>query len=138
MTSPVFVDTGYLIASVVADDPYAAAAEVWFERTQEERTPLVVSSAILTEFGDGFAKVKRWGMAHPVIDALLDDPAVSVVTVDLGILRRAVALRNQHRDKSWGITDCTSFVIMKDRAITTALACDRHFVQAGFRALLIE
>jgi predicted nucleic acid-binding protein len=39
-------------------------------------------------------------------------------------------------DKSWSLTDCISFVVMADRGLTEALTGDRHFEQAGFRALL--
>jgi uncharacterized protein len=33
-------------------------------------------------------------------------------------------------------TDCISFAAMKDEGIIEALTGDRHFEQAGFRALL--
>lgn len=35
-------------------------------------------------------------------------------------------------DKNFSFTDCTSFVVMKERSLETALTSDRHFVQAGF------
>ncbi|OGA06253.1 MAG: hypothetical protein A3D95_01060 [Betaproteobacteria bacterium RIFCSPHIGHO2_12_FULL_69_13] len=38
------------------------------------------------------------------------------------------------RDKDFSFTDCTSFVVMKERRIGAALTNDRHFVQAGFQA----
>lgn len=36
------------------------------------------------------------------------------------------------RDKDFSFTDCTSFVVMKERRLRTALTSDRHFLQAGF------
>ncbi|MEW6690194.1 MAG: hypothetical protein AB1452_14010 [Pseudomonadota bacterium] len=36
------------------------------------------------------------------------------------------------RDKDFSFTDCTSFVVMKERRIRAALTNDRHFTQAGF------
>ena len=41
-------------------------------------------------------------------------------------------------DQRWSVTDCSSFLIMEERGITDALAYDRDFEQAGFRALLRE
>ena len=41
-------------------------------------------------------------------------------------------------DQSWSLTDCASFLVMEERNITDALAYDRDFEQAGFRALLRE
>lgn len=37
------------------------------------------------------------------------------------------------RDKDFSYTDCTSFVVMKERRIRAALTSDRHFAQAGFQ-----
>jgi len=39
-------------------------------------------------------------------------------------------------DKEWGLTDCISFVVMKDRKLTDVLTTDHHFEQAGFKSLL--
>lgn len=39
------------------------------------------------------------------------------------------------RDKAFSFTDCTSFVVMQERRIRTALTSDRHFVQAKFEVV---
>jgi predicted nucleic acid-binding protein len=39
-------------------------------------------------------------------------------------------------DKPWSLTDCISFVVMADEGLTEALTGDRHFEQAGFKAML--
>ena len=39
------------------------------------------------------------------------------------------------RDKDFSFTDCTSFVVMKERRLRAALTTDRHFAQAGFELL---
>ncbi len=38
----------------------------------------------------------------------------------------------------WSLTDCLSFVVMKELGIKDALTPDEHFDQAGFHALLRE
>lgn len=40
--------------------------------------------------------------------------------------------------KSWGLTDCLSFMAMEQQSIQAALTTDEDFLQAGFRALLLE
>ena len=52
------------------------------------------------------------------------------------LYQRAFALYCQRMDKEWGLTDCISFVVMRERGLTEALSADKHFEQAGFRALL--
>jgi len=47
----------------------------------------------------------------------------------------AIALSST-TDKEWGLTDCISFVAMRQRNLTEALTADSDFEQAGFKALL--
>src|SRR5205809_540855 len=35
-----------------------------------------------------------------------------------------------HQDKDWGLTDCISFVVMKERGLVIAMTADTHFRQA--------
>ena len=48
----------------------------------------------------------------------------------------ALNLYKKHQDKSWGLVDCISFVVMKRYEVTKSLTFDRHFIQAGFQALM--
>lgn len=45
---------------------------------------------------------------------------------------RAWRLFLERRDKTYSLTDCLSFVVMRRLRLTTALATDSHFVQEGF------
>ena len=42
------------------------------------------------------------------------------------------------KDKEWGLTDCISFIVMKDHGLKYALTSDEHFQQAGYISLLME
>ena len=59
-----------------------------------------------------------------------------VVNVDTGLMADAVDLYQDRKDKTWGLTDCISFVLMNRLGLSDALTADKHFEQAGFRALL--
>jgi hypothetical protein len=58
------------------------------------------------------------------------------VPASSGLFAQALDLYHQHRDKEWTLTDCTSFLVMRERDITGVLTGDHHFEQAGFTALL--
>jgi len=59
-----------------------------------------------------------------------------LIYVDSELLHKALTVYEQHQDKSWGLVDCASFVLMQDKNVYQALTSDRHFEQAGFRCLL--
>ena len=70
--------------------------------------------------------------------SLRNNPNVEIVA-QTGRQFRVAADRYASRlDQRWSITDCASFIVMEQRGLTDALAHDRDFVQAGFRALLRE
>jgi predicted nucleic acid-binding protein len=39
------------------------------------------------------------------------------------------------KDKAFSFTDCTSFVVMRERRLKRALTSDGHFTQAGFEVV---
>ncbi|MEX0614137.1 MAG: hypothetical protein WD738_09030 [Pirellulales bacterium] len=71
-----------------------------------------------------------------MLDDLADDPDTTVLPADQELLEKAIALFAARPDKDWSLTDCTSFVVMQENALTEALSADHHFEQAGFAPLL--
>jgi predicted nucleic acid-binding protein len=129
----VFADTFYFIALLNADDEAHAAAD---EFAGDASLRLVTSAWILTELADGLAETDGRKVVRNLLTDLETDPRVEVVLPEPGLWRRGIDLYADRPDKEWSLTDCLSFVIMKDRALTDALTADHHFIQAGFRALL--
>ena len=52
------------------------------------------------------------------------------------LFEQGVGLYDERHDKQWSLTDCISFVVMKQRNLQDALTGDHHYEQAGFTALL--
>jgi predicted nucleic acid-binding protein len=59
----------------------------------------------------------------------------TVVRADRTRFDQALELYHRHDDKLWSLTDCLSFIVMHERGLSVALTGDRHFVQAGFKAV---
>jgi hypothetical protein len=133
MSAPVFVDTQYLLGLANPDDEWHPAAVAAAGRIRGRR---VTTDAILIEFGDAMCGVYHRGEGARAMAHLRADPEVECVPVDRDLFDRALALYSARSDKDWSLTDCISFVLMADRKIEAALTADRHFQQAGFRALL--
>ena len=76
------------------------------------------------------------GAASQFIRQCYQTPNIRVVSVDTALLDRALELYGARPEKDWGLTDCISFVVMKEQGLIYAVTADIHFVQAGFVALL--
>ncbi len=132
----VFVDTAAWIALLDADDALHAAAERVWHQLLQQRSLLLTSDFVLLELADAFATPSSRKQAIAFINDLWRSPAVKVVPVSRNLLDEGWALYSQRLDKGWGLTDCTSFVMMTQERITQAFTSDRHFEQAGFTKLL--
>lgn len=131
-----FLDTSYLIALAVSNDAHHARPLALRERLKHDQTLLVTNSAIILEIGDGLARLRHRRIAISILDFLRNDPSLEVIQLSSHLVEDALALYRQRPDKEWGLTDCVSFVVMRERGITDALTADEHFQQAGFRALM--
>ena len=138
MASEVFLDTAYAIALASERDAYHSQALRLATELRAERVRLVTTQAVLLEIGNALSKERYRLGAIRLLTALEADPAVEVVPLTHDLYSRAFHLFRERLDKEWGMTDCISFVVMRDRGLSQALTPDAHFRQAGFRALLLE
>lgn len=70
------------------------------------------------------------------VDAIFSSRRITIVHVDAVRFARGWQLYKDRPDKEWGLTDCTSFLVMADEEIHEAFAADRHFQQAGYTCLM--
>ena len=132
----VFLDTSFAVAlSSVTDQNHVRAVKL-AHQIEHDRTRLVTTQAILLEIGNSLSKQKYRAAAIQILESLETDPSVEVVLLTHSFYRLAFNLFKQREDKEWGLVDCISFIVMRDRGITDALTADTHFQQAGYRALL--
>lgn len=135
---PIFLDTAYVYALVNTRDEWHHEALSWQKKLERERRGIITTELILVEIADGLAAIRFRTQAAQVIAALQSSPFVEVVAVSSESLNLALELYSQRGDKEWGLTDCVSFLVMRERGLLESLTVDTHFQQAGFRALLRE
>jgi predicted nucleic acid-binding protein len=129
----VFADAFYLIALSNPADTHHQAAVV---ASASLSVRLITTRYVLLEVADALsAPLFRVEVAR-FLRELSADPYIEVIAPDDSLFSRGLDLFERRPDKSWSLTDCTSFVVMADRGLTEALTGDHHFEQAGFRALL--
>lgn len=130
----VFADTSFWIAVVVKQDQYHHRAQQWSVRIAGRITTTV---PVLLETANALARPawRPYGIA--LIDHVQQRQDVEVLSLSPELWRRGWDLYRNRPDKGWSLTDCISFLVMQDAGLVDALTTDDHFLQAGFRALLL-
>jgi predicted nucleic acid-binding protein len=131
--TPIFADTFFFLAVLNAQD--RAFHEKALAANRMDR-PMCTSAWVLIELADHLCDERNRHLYGMIVDALRTDSRYEIIPADQKTLDAAVELYRQRADKAWSLTDCTSFVLMRQKEIREALTGDRHFEQAGFTALL--
>ncbi len=129
------IDTLYIVALLNEKDENHEKANELVEFYNKEL--LVVTDAVLLEIGNSLSRRYKTESVK-MFDELFISPEVEIVRLDETLFNKAFELYSNYSDKTWGLVDCVSFVVMRERGITDALTSDQHFVQAGFNALMLD
>ncbi|MBW4486829.1 MAG: PIN domain-containing protein [Trichocoleus desertorum ATA4-8-CV12] len=129
-----FLDTVFIQALLNKQDQYHDQAKLFLPRMRAA-AEVWLTEAILVEVGNALSAVNR-AAAVQFIQQCYKTTNMRVVTVNTQLLTTALQLYQSRPDKDWGLTDCISFVVMREQNLVDAVTADIHFVQAGYRALL--
>ena len=128
-----FIDTSFSIALVSEkDEDHARAVEL---SLLFDGSPMLTTDSVLLEIGNSLARNFRQEAVETINNFLLSKE-IEIIPLNQNLFNRAFALYQTHKDKTWGLVDCVSFVVMRETGITDALTNDKHFRQAGFNALM--
>lgn len=135
MLRPIFVDTaGWMMLADGSDPAHRkaiAARDSWLERggTFVSSDFILDETLTLLRFRLGLDAAEEWW------SQVEDSPRLSWEWIDPGRAEKARRWMFRWRDKEFSFTDCTSFVVMKERKLRVAFTSDRHFKQAGFEVV---
>ncbi len=124
---PCFADTFYFQARVNPRDEYHEPVLAWSRAHAE---PIVTTELVLIELANSVARSRYRTLVRDYYELLRR--AALVEPVNSQYLAAAWLLYHQHDDKAWSLTDCFSFVIMREKGLRAVLTNDHHFRQAGF------
>ena len=136
MTDSFFLDTAFAIALIFPKDFFHEKALELAKQVEKTKARLVTTRAIVIEIGNALSKEGLRKSAVELIDSMEADEMISIISISDGVYKDAFKLFRSRLDKEWGLTDCISFVVMKQQGITKALTTDQHFQQAGFITLM--
>lgn len=132
----VFGDTSFFFALVAKRDPAHRPAVAAYEKLLRSGARVVTTDYVVDET----LTLTKARIDAPTSLSLLDRMERSE-SIDFELLTSEKFLASKqyfrkHSDHGYSFTDCTSFVVMDELEIRTALTTDRHFHEAGFEVLL--
>ena len=134
----VLLDTSFVIALENKDDPCHGRAKALDDELLRQNATLLMHWGILIEIADGFARLGRRAKGLQLLAKLTGESGYEISPITEALLQEGLDLYRARTDKEWGLTDCISFALMKQRGVAEALSADIHFRQASFKAFLLE
>lgn len=131
MSEPVFVDASAWVAITNRRDRFHQEALAIYRSLLRSSTPFITSTWTAYE---ALSIVKTKLGYHPaeiLWQRILERSIVTLIRVDEAIEAGAVEIFWRHRDKDWGVVDCSSLRIMEATDCHRAFVFDRHFTEAS-------
>ncbi len=132
----IFVDTSAWYALEVEDEiNHEKARRFLAEIATGKHGVAITTDYVLDETMTLLQSKKGLPVAVAFIDKIRKSKSIRVFWVSESVFDKALSIFRKTASSPWSFTDCTSFALMKDLAITEAFTLDNHFKQAGFHKL---
>lgn len=136
--SSLFVDTSGWANFFIPSEAHHAKALEYVRQIKQTQQSLITTNYIVAEL------VALLGSRYPLprnrlfryIHAVKKLSVVKVIHIDKETDAESWRLCESRPDKAWSLVDASSFVVMNQLNIRSALTTDKHFEQAGFIRLL--
>lgn len=135
MAASVFVDTSGWYALIDRKDPEHPFVSALVARLIKDGSRLVTTDYVVDE-SCTLAKARSGSlMAFRLLDLINKTAALDLEWIGAERFRLAEDQFRKYHDQAFSFTDCTSFVVMRERRISEAITTDEHFRIAGFGLL---
>jgi predicted nucleic acid-binding protein len=132
----IFLDSNGWVALLNACDHLHPEASARWSQLGRLRFGVVFTDWVMAETGNSLARTQARRLFVESVKKFGCNPQFRLIEISPALRQRAVELYAERFDKTWGLVDCASFVVMQVEGITDAFTTDRHFEQAGFKCLL--
>ena len=130
----IFLDNGGILAIVNQRDALHEKAVNVNNTLKLVEIQFIITDYILVKVCNALSKHKK--LAIRTLEHLQISKDIKTIKISDSLLDRAIEMYKNYSDKDWGLTDITSFVVMRQKAINEAFTGDHHFKQFGFKILL--
>ena len=132
MRELIFIDTGFVIGLIYEQDQYHQQAINL--SIKYEQYSFATTDAVFLELGNAVVRHSK-PKAIKIIEDFYTSDNINLVNLTPHLFEEAFNLYKQYEDKTWGLVDCLSFIVMWKLNINKVLTFDKHFSQAGFNIL---
>lgn len=132
----VFADTAAFVGILVRRNAFHKVAIEIMTDLRAKKARIFTTEAVLFELANALSAIEFRERVVSFIDTLCSLLSVEIVLTNPELFEKALRLYRERPDKEWSLTDCASFIVMKERGINLAFTSDKHFEQAGFVRLL--
>lgn len=126
-------DTSFYIA---AANPRDALHTATLQLARQLVGTIITTDFVLLEVGNWLSRSGDRSVFIRLMEQLEVDTDTQVIPATHNLFDLGFELYTRRPDKDWSLTDCISFVVMRQHNLTEALTADHHFEQAGFTALM--
>lgn len=130
----VFADISFYQALLHKKDRWHEVATAIAERT---KCIVLTTEYVLIELGGLMSRGQSRSLYVSFIERARLDETTTIVPASADLFAEGLSLFASRRDKEWSMTDCISFVLMKQHGIEEVLTTDHHFEQAGFTRIIL-
>ena len=138
MPGEYFIDTVFWIALLNQDDEMHELVDREYKRLMKSGFHFITTTAVLNETANSLSKPQFRLAVVEFYRRLQRSSRIEILFVNQHLWSDGWQLYEERLDKAWSLTDCISIVVMQERGLAEVLTNDKHFEQAGFRAILRE
>jgi predicted nucleic acid-binding protein len=128
----VFADSSGFIAAFDARDQRHRPAAVAWRAFAEQGVALLTTQLVFAETVTHLRRRAGWDVSRRVGDALLRSRVIHIVGLSDEQLHAGWREFVRSPDPKLSLADAASFVVMRERGISSAFTFDQHFAEAGF------
>lgn len=136
MKEAVIVDTGYWIALFDKRDMNHSIARRNLEMLLQNYRMCLTDFIVFETITYLNCSIGRHDLAIRFLERTKGS-MFTIIPVDASVKAEALELFKKYSDKAFSVTDCTSFIVMKQRGIQKYAGFDDHFRHMGYTGVLV-
>lgn len=127
MRNSVFVDASAWIGIIDENDRLHETAQRTYNELLVKKTPFTTINWTVYEAISLVKGRRGYSQAYALWERITTPDLVTLVQITEEIEAAALNIFWRYRDKTWGVVDCASLIVMERMACGAAFAFDGHF-----------